>query len=79
MLNTTDFSTNFRGKWNIYARCGFLLLGQFSPIEIIVFNNIFYIPLKELTSSVQNQKDISPPIIFCKVLDGLKIAKLAIF
>ena len=28
-------------KRNIYARCGFLLFGQFSPIEIIVFDNFF--------------------------------------
>ena len=41
------------------------LFSQFLPIEILVFDEIFYTPLKISTSCVQIKK-ILPPIFFVK-------------
>ena len=44
------------------------LLSQLSLVELKTFNKTLYTPLKISTSYVQMQKNIVPPIMFCKVL-----------
>ena len=48
------------------VRCVFSF-SQFSPIEIMIFNNFFY-PIDDIDFLSSNEKDILPPIIFCHVL-----------